>query len=389
MASASGGAPALAATPPMGWNSWNKFAGAVSQKVIRATADAMVASGMKDAGYEYLIIDDTWQAEVRAADGKLQGDLTRFSEGMPALAAYVHDKGLKFGIYSDRGTATCANRPGSLGHETLDAQTFADWGVDYLKYDNCNADAATMETDYRAMGTALTATGRPIVYSICAWWFYPWMAEVGQLWRTTTDIKDAWATDSHGMTSLLNKNGEHTGRFGFFDEANPESAAYPAPGLAQYASPGHWNDPDMLEVGNGGMTPVEYKSHFSLWAMMASPLIAGNDLRNMDAETKAILTNAEVIAVDQDARGVQGTPISDSKTLEVWAKPLAGERTFAVVLFNRTGAAADMTLSLSSLHLCRATLRDLWAHSDLGMVSGDYTVNVPSHGVSMFKVVGM
>ena len=386
-----GGAPAvtLAATPPMGWNSWNKFAGGVSQKVIRATADAMVTSGMKDAGYQYLVIDDTWQAPMRDANGKLQGDLTRFSEGIPALADYVHGKGLKLGIYSDRGTATCSGLPGSLGNETLDAQTFADWGVDYLKYDNCNAADDTMEADYRRMGAALTATGRPIVYSICAWWFFPWMAEVGQLWRTTTDIKDTWATDLHGMISLLNKNGETSARFGAFDEMNPESAAYQAPGLAPYAGPGHWNDPDMLEVGNGGMTPTEYQSHFSLWAMMAAPLIAGNDLRSMTADTQALLTNSEVIAVDQDPRGVQGTPISDSKTLEVWQKPLSGSRTYAVVLFNRTGAAADITLNLSVLHLCSATLRDLWTHTDLGTVSGQYTANVPSHGVTMLKVTGL
>jgi alpha-galactosidase len=388
----SGGSPSdlLSATPPMGWNSWNKFQSAVSESVIKAIADALVSSGMKDAGYEYVNIDDTWQAAARDASGNLQPDATRFPGGIKALADYVHGQGLKLGIYSDRGTATCAGKPGSLGFETQDATTFAAWGVDYLKYDNCSADAATMQQDYTTMGDALKATGRPIVYSVCAWWFYDWMPSVGQLWRTATDITDTWSTDSHSVISLIDKNGEDASRFGYFDMTIPTSAAYAAPGLAPIARPGHWNDPDMLEVGNGGMTDTEYRSHFSLWAMMAAPLIAGNDVRTMTQATKDILLNADVIAVDQDPLGKQGKPISPSTTLEVWSKPLSGTATYAVVLFNRTEAAADITVTFSDLGIGSGvvTARDLWSHTDLGQLSSSYTANVPSHGVVMLKVTG-
>lgn len=379
----------LAPTPPMGWNSWNKFQGGVSETVIKEIADAIVSSGMKDAGYEYVNIDDTWQAATRDADGNLQADPTRFAGGIQALADYVHADGLKLGIYSDRGTSTCAGKPGSGGFEIQDASTFAAWGVDYLKYDNCNAMDATMEQDYTAMGNALKATGRPIVYSICAWWFYDWMPKVGQLWRTTTDITDSWSTDSHSVISLIDKNGEDATRFGYFDLTVPSSAAY-ASGIAANARPGHWNDPDMLEVGNGGMSDTEYRSHFSLWAMMAAPLIAGNDIRKMKQPATDILTNTDVIAVDQDPLGAQGKPISASNTLEVWSKPLSGVASYAVVLFNRTAAAADISVSFSDLGITSgsASLRDLWAHSELGTLTGSYTANVPSHGVVMLKVVG-
>ncbi len=384
---------AIALTPPMGWNSWNRFGGSVSEGLVKQIADAMVSNGMRDAGYEYVNIDDTWQSS-RDACGHIVPDKTRFPNGIKALADYVHARGLKLGLYSDRGTATCGGRPGSYGFEVEDATTYAAWGVDYLKYDNCapapgrEGDQETRE-DYTAMGNALRATGRPIVFSICAWWFQSWMPSVGHLWRTTTDITDNWSRDYHGVVSLLNKNGEDAGRFGYFDSTIPDSAAYAPPGLAQYAGPGHWNDPDMLEVGNGGMTDVEYRSHFSMWAMMAAPLIAGNDLRSMTQATKDILINTDIIAVDQDALGKQGRPISVSKTLEVWAKPLVGAQTYAVALLNRTSAAADITVTWSSLGLTStsATVRDLWAHADLGSVSDSYTAtSVPSHGVVVLKV---
>jgi alpha-galactosidase len=377
-----GGATVLAATPPMGWNSWNKFAGNITDSLVRAIADAMVSSGMQAAGYQFINIDDAWQASSRDASGNIVPDSRKFPNGMKALADYVHGKGLKLGLYSDRGTATCSGYPGSYGYETRDAQTYASWGIDYLKYDNCNVGARTsqadMQADYTAMGNALKATGRPIVYSICAWWFFSWMPSVGQLWRTTTDITDTWAS----FTSLLDKNGGWTQRY--------SDASYGSPGLAQYAGPGHWNDPDMLEVGNGGMTDTEYRSHFSLWAIMAAPLIAGNDVRSMTAAIKDILTNADVIAVDQDPRGIQGKPISTSTTLEVWSKQLTGTQTYAVVLFNRTAASADITVTWSSLGITSssATVRDLWAHTDLGSIAGQYTANVSSHGVVMLKVAG-
>ncbi len=385
----------LAATPPMGWNSWNKFGCEINESLIKEIADALVSSGMKDAGYEYVNIDDCWQADERAADGSIQPDPERFPNGMKALADYVHGLGLKLGLYSDRGTETCGGRPGSFEHEIQDAQTYAAWEIDYLKYDNCavplgREDGADMEEDYAIMGEALRQAGRPIVYSICAWWFQPWMPEVGHLWRTTTDIRDEWSSSKHSTISLLNMSGGDTTRYGAFSETDFESGAYAAPGLAQYAGPNAWNDPDMLEVGNGAQTLTEYQAQFSLWALMAAPLIAGNDVRTMTDETKALLTNSEVIAVNQDALGIQGRPVSTSTTLEVWSKELAGDDTFAVVLFNRTDAAADIAASWAEVGLTgtSATVRDLWAQSDLGVVADEYTANVPSHGVVMLRVVG-
>ncbi len=370
---------ALAATPPMGWNSWNKFGGSITDTLVRGIADAMVSTGMQAAGYQFINIDDMWQATSRDSSGNIVPDGTKFPNGMKALADYVHGKGLKLGLYSDRGTQTCSGRPGSYGHETQDAQTYASWGVDYLKYDNCSpATGSNMQTDYTNMSNALKASGRPIVFSICAWWFYTWETSIGQLWRTTGDIKDTWAS----FTANLDANGGWTPRY--------SDANYGSPGIAQYASPGHWNDPDMLEVGNGGMTDAEYQSHFSLWAIMAAPLIAGNDIRSMTASTANILTNADVIAVDQDPLGIQGKPISTSTTLEVWSKKLSEDQTYAVVLFNRTTASAAITVTWASLGMTStsATVRDLWSHTDLGSTATQYTATVPSHGVTMLKVVG-
>jgi len=378
-----------AATPPMGWSSWNKFGGGITDTLVRGIADALVSSGMQAAGYQYINIDDMWQASSRDSSGNIAPDSRKFPNGMKAVADYVHGKGLKLGLYSDRGTKTCAGLPGSYNYETKDAQTYATWGVDYLKYDNCSPAAGSdIQTDYTNMANALKATGRPIVFSVCAWWFYSWETKIGQLWRTGTDIVDTWdggadkTKQSHSFITLLNNNGGWSGRY--------TGASYASPGLAQYAGPGHWNDPDMLEVGNGGMTDTEYQSHFSLWAIMAAPLIAGNDVRSMSPATKNILTNADVIAVDQDPLGVQGKPISTSATLEVWSKKLSGDQTYAVVLFNRTAASADITVTWASLGITAssATVRDLWAHSDLGSISTEYKATVPSHGVVMLKVVG-
>jgi alpha-galactosidase len=334
---------------------------------------------MQAAGYQYINIDDMWQASSRDSSGNIAPDSTKFPNGIKALADYVHGKGLKLGLYSDRGTKTCAGKPGSYSYETKDAQTYASWGVDYLKYDNCSpATGSNMQTDYTTMSDALKAAGHPIVFSLCAWWFYTWETPIGQLWRTTTDIKDTWAS----FTANLDANGGWSPRY--------SDANYGSPGIAQYASPGHWNDPDMLEVGNGGMTDTEYQSHFSLWAIMAAPLIAGNDVRSMTAATKNILTNADVIAVDQDPLGLQGKPISTSTTLEVWSKKLSGDQTYAVVLFNRTTASAAITVTWSSLGMTStsATVRDLWSQTDLGPSATQYTATVPSHGVVMLKVVG-
>lgn len=356
----------LARTPPMGWNSWNYFSSGINETIVKEIADAMVSSGMKDAGYEYIVIDDTWQATSRDANGNLVPNPTKFPSGMKALADYIHSKGLKFGLYSDRGTATCCGLPGSYGYEVKDANTFAAWGVDYIKYDNCNpAPGSNIVDDYTRMRDALAGCGRPIVYSICAWWYQGWEVEVGNLWRTTNDISDNFSS----VCSII--------------ETNNQSAAV--------AGPGHWNDPDMLEVGNGGMTTTEYQAHFSMWCIMAAPLMAGNDLRNMSQETINILTNTEVIAVDQDPAGIQGTRVVDNGDLEVWCKPLgsATGNTKAVALFNRSGSAATITVNWSDIGLSgSATVRDLWAKADRGVYSGSYSASVPSHGVVMLKITG-
>jgi len=391
-----GGSTALAATPPMGWNSWNKFQNQPDETLIKAIADAMVSSGMKAAGYQYVNIDDGWSQKQRDPSGTLVPDSERFPSGIKALADYVHSKGLKLGIYGDRGTETCTGYPGSYDHETQDAQTFADWGIDYLKYDNCaipseRSNEQAMQEDYGKMASALKATGRPIVFSICAWRFRDWMPSVAHLWRTGPDINDHWLSDRHSLISVIDKNGGDTSGYGVFSDAsNPEGAFYDPPGVAAYAGPGHWNDPDALEVGNGGMTAIEYRSHFSLWAIMAAPLITGNDLRNMDQATLDILLNDEVIAVDQDPLGRQGKPISESTQQEVWSKPLSGDRTYAVILFNRATDAVDISVTWSQLGLLSSTalVRDLWDKKDLGSVATRYQANVPGHGVVMLKVVG-
>ena len=367
----------LASTPPMGWNSWNKFACNVSEDLIRQTADAMVASGMKEAGYQYVVIDDCWQVE-RDSNGNIVIDAKRFPTGMKALADYVHAKGLKFGIYSDAGTKTCQGRPGSRGYEFQDARQYAAWGVDYLKFDWCSSSTQDARSSYELMRAALDASGRPIVFSICEWgtakpWL--WAKGVGNLWRTTGDISDKWQDHkkwpdgsccSNGMVDILDQQ----------------------VGIESYAGPGHWNDPDMLEVGNGGMTTAEYRAHFSLWAILAAPLIAGNDLRDMKPEIREILTQKEVIAVDQDPAGIEGHRVRKDGDSEVWAKPLRdGSR--AVVLFNRGTADKEITVSWEDLgypaHLS-AKVRDLWQAKDLGERKGMFSATVAPHSVVMVTV---
>jgi len=362
----------LARTPPMGWNSWNKFGCDVSEVLIRETADAMVASGMKDAGYEYVVIDDCWQVD-RDAEGNIIADPERFPSGMQALADYVHGKGLKFGLYSDAGMKTCQGRPGSRGYEFQDARTYAAWGVDYLKYDWCYHGEQNAEASYALMRQALEQAGRPIVLSICEWgrnrpWL--WARGIGHLWRTTGDIQDCWdcRRDWGGM-----------GVVHILDLQD---------GLEAFAGPGGWNDPDMLEVGNGGMTVTEYRAHMSLWALLAAPLMAGNDLRAMSGEIRAILTNSEVIAVDQDPLGRQGRRVREDGELEVWARELAdGSR--AVVLLNRGAAAAQVAVAWPEIGYpatLGAVVRDLWRHEDVGRFRGSYSATVASHGVVVVRV---
>jgi alpha-galactosidase len=361
----------LAMTPPMGWNSWNRFACDINEDLIRKTADAIVSSGMKDAGYEYVVIDDCWHGP-RDANGFITADPVKFPSGIKALADYIHSKGLKFGIYSDAGRLTCGGRPGSQGHEYQDAITYARWGVDYLKYDWCNTGVRNAEEAYALMADALRSTGRPIVFSLCEWgnnkpWL--WAHKIGNLWRTTGDITDKWS-------------GKHKYSWGLTNIIDMHEPLWP------YARPGNWNDPDMLEVGNPGLTETENRSHFSLWAMMAAPLIAGNDVANMDAATRAILLNKEVIAVDQDRLGVQGRRVRDDGDSEVWVKPLAGGGR-AVVLFNRAKTPARIAFSNAELiwpSSLRAKVRDLWAHRDVGPWKGSYQATVAPHGVVMLRL---
>ncbi len=354
----------LAPTPPMGWNSWNRFHCNISEQLIRETADAMVTSGMRDAGYVYVNIDDCWEAPARDANGDLATDPIRFPSGMRALADYVHGKGLKLGIYSSAGTGTCQKRPASLDHEVADARKFAEWGVDYLKYDNCNNENRPAFDRYKAMGDALKATGRPIVYSLCEWGRNkPWLwgrSVGGNLWRTTGDIGDRWSS----VVKILDQQ----------------------VGLEAYSGPNAWNDPDMLEVGNGHMSDAEYRAHFSLWALLNAPLIAGNDLRAMNDSTKAILMNREVIAVDQDWGGAQGHKMRDDGEQEVWMKPMAnGAR--AVVLLNRDTAAARVRATATELGLTPGAhaVRDLWRHADLGELP-QIVADLPGHSAAMYLV---
>jgi alpha-galactosidase len=369
----------LALTPPMGWNTWNKFGCNVSDELVRGMADAMVKSGMKDAGYQYIVIDDCWQVS-RDAGANIVADPQRFPNGIKPLADYVHSLGLKFGIYSDAGALTCQERPAGLGHEYQDAIMYASWGVDYLKYDWCNTlPGQDAKSSYANIRQALDASGRPIVLSICEWGGrQPWLwgkESGGNLWRTSGDIQDRWA----GKREWSPGNCCSNGMLDIVDENEPLYAA---------AGPGHWNDPDMLEVGNGGMTTTEYRSHFSLWAIMAAPLIAGNDLRIMTPEIHDILTNKEVIAIDQDPLGRQGRRVWRDGDLEVWAKQLKdGDR--AVILLNRGPSEQSITVSWQRIgypdHL-NAAVRDLWVHKDLGKFAGKFSTTVASHGVAMVKV---
>jgi alpha-galactosidase len=363
----------LARTPPMGWNSWNRFGCDVNEETIRRTADALVASGMRDAGYVYVVIDDCWQG-ARDPQGVIAADAKRFPSGMKPLADHIHAKGLKFGLYSDAGRRTCGDRPGSQGHEYQDALSYAAWGVDYLKYDWCNTGPRNPEEAYSLMADALKASGRPIVFSLCEWgnsrpWL--WARDIGNLWRTTGDIYDHW-------------QGPRTYSLGMLDIVDRNEPLWP------YAGPGHWNDPDMLEVGNGGMTDAEYRAHFSLWAMMAAPLIAGNDVATMAEATKAILLNREVIAVDQDALGVQGRRVRRDSDKEMWVKPLAGGAR-AILLLNRGAAPAEIAFTWDEIGYparLKARIRDLWQHRDLPRRAGSFSATVESHGVAMLRIEG-
>lgn len=387
----------LAQTPPMGWNSWNKFNCEINETVIREAADAMVTSGMNEVGYEYIIIDDCWQVG-RDSLGFIVADRQKFPSGIKELADYVHSKGLKFGIYSCAGRKTCANRPGSRGYEFQDALTYAKWGVDFLKYDWCNTDGQNAQESYTLMRDALYAAGRQMVYSICEWGVskpWEWAAPVGQLWRTTGDIRNNWDIPDA-------KEGK-VWAGGVIINLDMQQ------GLENYAGPGHWNDPDMLEVGNGVLTESESRAHFSLWCMLAAPLMAGNDLSIMDAATKNILTNAEMIAIDQDPLGKQGFKIRDYGQLEVYLKPLANNE-YAVCFFNRLSQPVQIEFNWNTLDLQASqvgkpiklvpeierkdynfssifNLRDVWQKKQVGNTSQPFKTIIPAHDVVVLKLI--
>jgi len=353
----------LALTPPMGWNSWNHFAERIDDKTVRAQADAMVSSGLKAAGYAYINIDDTWEGK-RDSQGVIHPN-EKFPD-MKALADYVHAQGLKLGIYSSPAEKTCAGYEGSLGHEEQDAQTYAQWGIDYLKYDWCQRGGTReeMKAAYTKMHSALQKTGRPIVFSLCQYGWnkvWEWGPSVGgNLWRTTGDISDEYRV----MAEIgFNQNG-----------------------LEKFAGPGHWNDPDMLEVGNGGMNEDEYRTHMSLWTILAAPLIAGNDLSKMTPYTVEMLTNREVIALDQDPMGKQGFRVAQEGPFEIWMKPLA-DGSKALGLFNRQHTIESVRVNFSQIGIRGpAQVRDLWLKKDLGAFTGSFSAYVPSHGVVLVRI---
>ncbi|MGW2256323.1 glycoside hydrolase family 27 protein [Streptomyces sp. NPDC001780] len=384
-AQAAPGSPAL--TPPLGWNSWNSFGcDNVNETVIRQAADAMVSSGMRDAGYEYVVVDDCWFDPQRDAQGNLRAHPTRFPSGMRALGDYIHSRGLKFGIYQVPTERTCAQRvgshpgsTGSKGHEVQDANAFASWGVDYLKYDWCSPEGTREEqiARFTLMRDALRATGRPIVYSINPNSFhaitgaaYNW-SQVADLWRTTEDLLDIWQNG--------NTNSYPMGVGNVVDVNAP---------LAAQAGPGHWNDPDMLVVGRPGLTLTEARSHFALWALMAAPLMAGNDIRTMSADVSTILRNPRLLAVNQDPLGAGGRRVRDDGATEVFAKPLS-DGSVAVGLFNRGGGSTTITTTASQVGLSGGSfaLTDLWTGAT-STTGGQISANVPAHGVAVYRVTG-
>jgi len=361
----------LAPTPPMGWNSWNTFETEIDENLIKETAEALIASGMQSAGYTYVVIDDGWEAKSRDAEGNLIPDPERFPGGMKALGDFLHAKGFKFGIHNCAGKTTCSGFPGGRGHEFEDARVYASWGVDYLKYDWCDHGTADAQETYKTMRDALYAAGRPVVYSLCEWgsnkpWL--WGADVGHLWRTTGDIIDCYdcqAVYSQGWKPIL--------------EAQV--------GLEKYAGPDHWNDPDMLEVGNPGLSLAESRSQFSLWSLLAAPLMAGNDVRTMSPEIREILTNGEVIAIDQDPLGQQGYRFMEHPGKEIWVKKLS-DGAWAVC-FHNTGES-DLKLRIDWSHFSflagRYRIRDLWKKEDRGVTEGETALVVAPHDVLLYKL---
>jgi alpha-galactosidase len=375
----------LAQTPPMGWNSWNTFQTNIDEPLLKGMVDTYVSSGMRDAGYTYFVLDDGWMAMERDKDGNLVADPKKFPKGMKEFADYVHSKGLKFGIYNCAGTKTCAGYPGTRGYEYQDARLYASWGVDYLKFDWCSSDGLNAREAYTTMSKAIRAAGRPMIFSLCEWGQnkpWRWAKDVGQLWRTTGDIyagfeknlsKGTWTASS--VLTILDQQDS----------------------IRQYAGPGHWNDPDMLEVGNG-MKYNEDKAHFSLWCMLAAPLMAGNDLRKMSEQTTSILTNKDIIALDQDPLGVEAFRYYAFDGLEIWVKPLANNE-LAVCFLNRSDHPQEVSydwkdhvindaLSKTSFDFNQTSykLRDLWTKKDVGTTSKTFKQTIPPDDVVVLRL---
>jgi alpha-galactosidase len=375
----------LAPTPPMGWNSWNTFQTKISEQLVRDMADTYVTLGMRDAGYKYLVLDDGWMAMERDKNGSLVADPKKFPNGMKAVADYVHSKGLKFGIYNCAGDKTCAGYPGTRGHEYEDARLYASWGVDYLKYDWCNTDSLNAREAYITMARALQATGRPILFSLCEWGNHqPWLWAdgVGEMYRVTGDITANFDQDKH---------------MGTWTALSVMTIVDKMPAIRQYNGPNHWNDPDMLEVGNG-MSFGEDRAHFSLWCMLAAPLMAGNDLRKMSPQSQSLLTNKEAIAINQDAMGVSAYRVSAVDSLEIWVKPMSNNN-WAVCFLNRANHPQKVNYTWAQHGLQDAQtkqgvdfskttykLREVWAGKDVGSTKTALKQTIPAHDAIMFRL---
>jgi alpha-galactosidase len=372
----------LVKTPPMGWNTWNTFASNINEALIKETADIMVKNGMRDAGYTYIVLDDTWSAMERDAKGNLVAHPDKFPSGMKALGDYLHDHGFKFGIYNCAGTKTCGGYPGGWGHEFQDALSYASWGVDYLKYDWCNHGTANARDAYTRMRDGLFAAGRPIVFSLCEWGEnkpWEWAKDVGHLWRTTGDIMasyDARQRWEQGWKIILDLQ---------VSLVQPHSG--PGDGIGQFAGPGHWNDPDMLEVGRDGLTFAESRAHFSMWCMLAAPLMAGNDVRHMSPEILAVMTDKEVIAIDQDSLGKEGWRFRAEPGREIWVRQLAGGD-WAIALLNTGAAPADLSIDFPSMGIFEGkfAIRDLWDKKDVGQNDKVFTKHLDPHDVALLRL---
>ncbi len=365
----------IALTPPMGWNSWNKFGcDNINEKVLKEVADAMVSTGMKNAGYNYIVIDDCWQIG-RDKLGNIIADPIKFPSGMKALSDYIHDKGLKFGIYTCAGNKTCADRPGSRGYEYQDAKYYADWKVDYLKVDWCNTSTQNAEESYTLIRDALYKAERPILLSICEWGLskpWIWAKDIGHCWRTTGDILNNWDIPNA-------KEGKVWGG-GVVINLDMQKD------LEKYAGPGHWNDPDMLEIGNGALTLDEERAHFSLWCMLAAPLMAGNDLRNMSTQTREILTNRDAIEINQDRLGAQGYKILDEENFEIFMKPLDNGDN-ALCLFNRGPKKKQFKINWTDYKISKGnSIYDIWKHKITGSTNENYNIILNSHDVALIRL---